>query len=543
MLIKYGALTGACLLFFSLASIAHPHRPSHDVKAAELRETLRMGRKFDAKGRTLPAKIIEKLVVNPPASAAFRRDGIQIRNAHITGELDLHTLSIPFTVDIKGSQFDGKVNLNDTKFNSYVNLQEDNFSDTVDMSYAHFNEGFYLDSSTFHASLDLSYLADKEEFSMYDVTVMDTCVLYEMRVGFDLTLTRSTFLHAGLLNAGECVIGGSIFMDSARVESHLQWSGSTIGSLFNMSYCYFGDYLECVAITCGNQLYAEADTFYALSLNNSTVKRLVQCSGSTVQTDMDLSYLNAGSAQVYLTDDSIGYGTLDDMETAKIDLSDTRFNDGLKLSYSKTGMLVLSPVDSLRTRVDTPRSANPGIDSAIDLTGLTYNRLIVDGADKEDNLRRFLRLLERIPMAQDSYVQLEQHCKNRNFGDLADDVYIDGENRASWGPWQFLKRVLIGYGRKPFRVLWYAAVFVLIGYFVFRQEKYMEPVNPDEPKPPYSPFWYTFDLFIPGIKLDEAEKWMPKQPYVWMHRYRRLLGLLGWLLIPIGLAGISGLIK
>ena len=59
----------------------------------------------------------------------------------------------------------------------------------------------------------------------------------------------------------------------------------------------------------------------------------------------------------------------------------------------------------------------------------------------------------------------------------------------------------------------------------------------------YNPLWYSLDLFLPFIDLQAAGVWMPRQDS-WLRRhYARVHTILGWVLIPIGLAAITGIIK
>ena len=67
-------------------------------------------------------------------------------------------------------------------------------------------------------------------------------------------------------------------------------------------------------------------------------------------------------------------------------------------------------------------------------------------------------------------------------------------------------------------------------------------------KPPinrrvYNRFWYSLGLFLPFVNLQTAELWKPKRKHMWLRNYVRVHTLLGWILIPIFLAAISGLIK
>ncbi len=59
----------------------------------------------------------------------------------------------------------------------------------------------------------------------------------------------------------------------------------------------------------------------------------------------------------------------------------------------------------------------------------------------------------------------------------------------------------------------------------------------------YNAFWYSLDLFLPIIKLGEADVWTPKDNRRWALFYRKVHIITGSLFVPIGLAAWTGIIK
>ena len=70
----------------------------------------------------------------------------------------------------------------------------------------------------------------------------------------------------------------------------------------------------------------------------------------------------------------------------------------------------------------------------------------------------------------------------------------------------------------------------------------MEPRKVDAKPDPYSPFWYSVDLFLPLIKLQDAELWKPRDEARFARFWSRLHTMLGWALIPIALAAWTGML-
>jgi hypothetical protein len=83
----------------------------------------------------------------------------------------------------------------------------------------------------------------------------------------------------------------------------------------------------------------------------------------------------------------------------------------------------------------------------------------------------------------------------------------------------------------------------MAGMVVVRQRDRVELQKPENPPWNYSPFWYRLDLFIPFVDLQAANIWMPKQDCRFTRLYVRLQKIFGWILIPICLAALTGIIK
>jgi sterol desaturase/sphingolipid hydroxylase (fatty acid hydroxylase superfamily) len=116
--------------------------------------------------------------------------------------------------------------------------------------------------------------------------------------------------------------------------------------------------------------------------------------------------------------------------------------------------------------------------------------------------------------------------------------------------WLFLD-LLLGYGRSPWRALIPSAFFVAVGTFVFwRYSNQVIERKPDETKRRYNeswrtldPFWFSLDLFVPVIDLDAATIWMPKTSWKSGWYCLRALRILGWILVPLIVAALTGIIK
>lgn len=131
-------------------------------------------------------------------------------------------------------------------------------------------------------------------------------------------------------------------------------------------------------------------------------------------------------------------------------------------------------------------------------------------------------------------------------------------------------RLTVGYGYKPFRALWWIALFVFIGTLLFSWGKnsnvivHVDGKNAPSAYQSFNPFIYSLENFIPLLNLRMAAHWMPDanaQPtpllipftdqlapappslgryirwYLWLHI------LLGWFFTSMLVAGITGLVR
>jgi hypothetical protein len=71
----------------------------------------------------------------------------------------------------------------------------------------------------------------------------------------------------------------------------------------------------------------------------------------------------------------------------------------------------------------------------------------------------------------------------------------------------------------------------------------MEPQKPEDAPRVYNRFWYSLGLFLPFVDLQADKVWRPKADQTFLRNYMRVHILLGWILIPLVLAALTGLIK
>jgi hypothetical protein len=171
-------------------------------------------------------------------------------------------------------------------------------------------------------------------------------------------------------------------------------------------------------------------------------------------------------------------------------------------------------------------------------------------AQSDPQWASLLAWVENSSYAPAAYQQLEAALKKEGHSELADGTYESMQKGATshgslgkQGQFKnFVSHWLIGYGREPQWAFYWSIPVVLFGWIVFRRREDVESRKGEDTIRPYDPMWYSLDLFLPLTTLQAADVWMPRQDSRFRRYYARVHSILGWILIPIGLAAISGLI-
>lgn len=189
----------------------------------------------------------------------------------------------------------------------------------------------------------------------------------------------------------------------------------------------------------------------------------------------------------------------------------------------------------------------PKIEGPFDMRGMTY-KYIDAGRSDQGTPYDLLELAKRSPYTADVYRALEEFFAKQGRRDDADRVFVAGkqrERREHLRNWSWLSSSLldlIGYGRYPSHVAYLCALIVAFGATVFSSTK-MELQRTDTTPRIYNRFWYSLGLFLPVVNLESDKVWKPKAEQTFLRTYMRIHILLGWILVPLFLAALNGLIK
>jgi hypothetical protein len=189
----------------------------------------------------------------------------------------------------------------------------------------------------------------------------------------------------------------------------------------------------------------------------------------------------------------------------------------------------------------------PKARDAIRLNGMTYR--FISAGDDEDSWKRLLELVKRSYYDANVYTNLESFFRSQGYLDQADEVFIEHKRVERQGSrqkikqfWSVLLEYLVWHGRKPQLALLWSLVIIFAGSFVFNP-KGMKPKNPDGTSLRYNALWFSLDLFLPVVDLGVANNWVPLKDRCFARNYAYIHKILGALMIPLGLAAVTGIIK
>ena len=163
-----------------------------------------------------------------------------------------------------------------------------------------------------------------------------------------------------------------------------------------------------------------------------------------------------------------------------------------------------------------------------------------------------LNLAKWSAYSADVYSSLEEFFLRQGDRGDADNAFFAGKQRerdeyrchGHWLRWlrSWMLYLLVGYGRRPWQAGIPCAVLIALGCVLFSPKK-MEPQKPEDTPRVYNRFWYSLGLFLPFVDLQADKVWKPKADQIFLRNYMRVHILLGWILVPLVLAALTGLIK
>jgi uncharacterized protein YjbI with pentapeptide repeats len=455
-------------------------------------------------GQELRAFFLEKLLSGQFKNVHWR--GVRINYATIAQPLNLNWADVPYNVSLENCQFHNAVHFRFTRFAKGLGLYSSIFRDLAE--FAHTNVA---------GELDLR----QARFEYEGEVAFD-----EMEVAHNAHFDGAVF--NGTANFTNAKIGEEFLAAGAKFLSKGEKSSSgnameTRGAIFNvMKVGTVADFSD--AIFSGPADFRVFEAGVALDL-----------SGAKFNEQKEKSYFQFLRAGVVLATGTFFEGDVDFQEArvSALQIKKTQIK-GSDVTFGGMHVERLQALDLQMPNIQ-------GQKGSLDLTGATYQQL----SDPD----QLFQLIKGANFSRQNYATLEAYLKAHGDAKRADDVFVEmkrrerGTSGLMTRPWGWLLDGLVRYGRSPERAFYGALAFVLVGTAVYWRRRDVQARRTEDENKPYNPFWYSLDLLVPAINLQVADTWIPKQDSLFRRNYGRVHRILGWVLIPIGLAAVSGLIK
>jgi len=327
-------------------------------------------------------------------------------------------------------------------------------------------------------------------------------------IGRQLNCDKAQFLSAeGEADFNGCTVKGTAFFREAAFHGPVDFATTEIG----------------INLRCEKAQFCSKNE--AAKFNGFKVSGEASFEGATFHGPVKLSFCKLSS--MWLADAQFANS---------LDLSNTSIAGTLSVCYPKTGV---------KERVKSDIKLPP----AADLRGMTYDRTDLESGD---NWKAWISL-RRNPDSYDAgpFFTLERSFRRAGRDDVADKIHYEMrrvEARQLWRLrrfdkvlWNWFLRGAVGYGVYGYRLIVWAVALLAASYLAIRWAHGADFIKAakGEPALPFSPFLYMVNLLLFNV-TSLGKQYQPVGAWAFAEVAVRLLG---WILVPLALAQLAGLVK
>ena len=545
------------------------------------------------KSRTISAKFLRRLLVDPPKSWSVHAKGVRILGARITGELDLEGTNIKCHLFLVFCHVEQPISLQGAKTKSLI------------------FRGSHIPSINGQLiKVSGNVILESVTSTKGGVSLIGTAISGQLNCGgatFENDEPGGFALHAQNIT----VKGGVFLQNGFSAKGGVSFSSAKIGVQLNCEGAMFENdkpegfalNAQDIAVKGGFFLREGFSAKGEIRLSGAKIGGQFNCDGSSFENDEPEGFaLNAEGAKVmgdiFLTNGFSAMGGVS-LSGAKIgdqlNCVDATFENKKPKGFAfliqdarVTGGFIWRPTQTPDGGINFQHSrTGPLADNKtgwpeqgkLFLDGFEYSAL-APGApqtavERLDWLRR--QKTDQGKFTPQPYEQLikvfRQMGHTRDARDVGfakhEDFRLNGccISRREW-LWNWTLGVTIGHGYKPWITLYWMLAVVLAGWLVFTNAETLKAIHPSkeivllDPRyinsggqwrpddyPKFNAFIYSLDVFLPIVDLHQEAYWLPgkqEQALFWGWGYKVWLWLeilLGWFLTTIAVAGLTGIVK
>jgi hypothetical protein len=502
----------------------------------------------EEKDRKLSAHFLEELLTGTLPGFKPHRNGVRIMNAIIDEPIDLRNGEIPSEVRLEHCQFNSGLTFASARFAQSVSFEDSTFNEDTNFNSvkvggeATFTKVVFGCRVNFEgADIASQFSADGARFNEATFGVMKVGgsaffndAVFEGPVIFNWASITGSFVanEAKFLSTEEIAsfhntkVRGNAVFSNAVFAGPTDFSLADIGSQFVAGGVQFQNKEQ---LTNFNSMKVRGHTFF----NNAVFQGPVNFVLSEIASNFEADRAKFQNKEKEADFHGMKVG-------GRAFFSDAVFKGPVDFSYSDFAWLDLSS------------RFGPKAAAQFHMQGMTYKYIRAVSNNEPESHKALLKLAEQSAYTADVYSNLEAFFLSQGYRPDADKAFIAGKRRereeyvrsGHWFRWlgSWMLDLLVGYGRRPWQAGIPCAALIALGCVLFSPKK-MEPRNPAEAPRVYSRFWYSLGLFLPFVDLQADKVWKPKADETFLRNYMRVHILLGWILVPLVLAALTGLIK
>ena len=548
----------------------------------------------EEKDRKLRARFLQELLTGTLPDVQPQRIGVRIVGATIDESIDISNAQIPWDIWLEYCQFMRSATIHHASFAWNVSFEYSTFKDVADFDHIRVGHLVSFHNAVFEGRVNFSSADIANNFEAHGARFQkDGAFFGGMKVGgaalFDnaefegpvnfsyaniannFEAPRAKFPKSGAVFSGMKVGGDAIF-EQAKFEGRTDFSYANIANNFNANEAKFENEKNG-AVFSGMKVGGDA-TFYSavfqgpVRFNYADFARL----------SLSCPFLPTVAAQFHMQGMSYKYIRAVPQPEPSPGSHTTQL-----LLYSLSPeppasfrVVPPQPKPFPRSHTIPPRLAplylevpasfrvvpQPKPSPGSHITPLRLDPLYLEvpasfrpvsqPEPESESREALLQLADMSAYSADVYSRLEQFFLGQGYRVDSDEAFMAGKRRerkeyfrsGHWVGWlrSWMLYLLVGYGRQPWRAGIPCAVLVALGCVLFSPQK-MKPQKPEDTPRVYSRFWYSLGLFLPFVDLQADKVWKPKADQTFLRNYMRVHILLGWILVPLVLAALTGLIK
>jgi len=490
------SLFRVCLMLLFCCGVSRGEevdKPASSAAAVEasLLSALQAGEVADAGNAEVSPDFVIGLLLH---SEKTLPNGVRIQNARFRSRLDLSSFQLAKSLRLESCQFEDGIDLTGTRVEGDLSLEQSHFA---------YPAG---ESDTNDSFIGLKVLGDTDL----------TGAVFAGPVDF----TNAEF-------RGEFMADGAVFQ-APETSADFQYAQFR-GTAFFRESSFSGTLKMWFAqIQDMNLTFDPGSTIPRIEMPQTIVQRSFALQGG------QLNYLGLASMRVLGVANLGPFCVSQQIDLHKASFDTLSFN---VLPCQGKPANLLSYVSGLRYLFVTSDNGGPPTDSFLNVLAASNFKGIPNDPNNPPDPGLFAQ-----------YSQYEAFLRAHNYDDDADHVLLAGKRReratasSTFSRWKSdIEDWSVGYGTKPLRPIFLCLLVVILGTVVLNKPELMDFTDEKAAPQNFSAFWYALDKFAPVIDLKVADLWQPRT--AWLQRCALALRILGFILVPLAVAALTGSFK